>query len=176
MAFVLTACATTSDEVVPDGSTEPTVNGLDATAIVSEIVTQSTPPAPFPNIQFNVKVTLSNSSASAKTVTYRTGCSVRIQLRASDDTKLYDETSRDCSPGLATLTIRPQSRETLFSGIRFPTSVLGDSIVPGRYRIVAVLQREDSPLHIEAGSYSIPLCDGIGCRAVSAAGGTGKQD
>ncbi len=168
-------CATTADEEVPDGATEPTVNGLSATASVTEIVTNSSPPTTFPKIQFNVKVTLANGTASPISVTYRPGCSVRIQLRAADDSRLYDETTRDCAPGLATLSVPRQSEQILFSGIRFPNSVLGDSLTAGRYRVVAVVQRDDAPLFVEAGHYNIPLCDDIiGCRRVGAGSGAAK--
>jgi hypothetical protein len=173
-AIVVTACATTADEDVPDELTEPTANGVNATASVTEIITNSTPPTSFPKIQFNVKVTLANTTGSAKTITYRAGCSVRIQLRAADDSNLYDETARDCDPGLATITIPAQSQQLMYSGIRFPTSVLGDSLAPGRYRVVAVFQRDDGALHIEAGAYSIPLCDNLGCRSVGS--GAGKAE
>ena len=174
-ALVVAACASTTDEDLPEEVTAPSPNGIQATASVTEIVTRSVPPTTYPKIQFSVKVTLANTSGSAATLSYRTACAVRIQLRAADDSKVYDETSRDCEPGLTSLTIGAQSQQTLFSGIRFPVSVLGDSLAPGRYRVVAVVQQDAGPLHIEAGSYNIPLCDDImGCRPVVAARGAEK--
>jgi hypothetical protein len=174
-ALVVTACATTADEDAPEDLTEPTVNGISATASVNEIVTYSVPATTYPKIQFSVKVTLANTTGTTATVSYRTACSVRIQLRRADDSKVYDETTRACEPGVASLTIPAQSQQTLFSGIRFPATVLGDSLAPGRYRVVAVLQKDDAALLIDAGTYNIPNCDDVsGCRAGAAARGAGK--
>ena len=174
-ALVVAACASRADEDVPDDVTSPTGNGIHVTASVSEIVTNSNPPTPYPKIQFSVKVTLANTSGTAATLSYRPACAVRIQLRRADDSKVYDETTRQCEPGLASITIAAQSQETLNSGIRFPTSVLGDSLAPGRYRVVAVFEKDDAPLYIEAGMYNIPLCSAIdGCRTTVAARGAEK--
>jgi uncharacterized heparinase superfamily protein len=95
-------------------------------------------------------------------------------LLSAEGTELYDETGRSCSPAISTVSIEPGSSVSLFSGIRFPTNVLGDSIIPGRYRVVAVLQRDEGPQHVEAGTYNIPLCDNLGCRPVAAGGGASR--
>lgn len=168
-AALIAACATSADED-PEGFTEPTVTGLELSATVTEVVTNSVPPSPYPKIQFNVEVSVLNNTGSVKTMHYRPSCSIRLQVRTPADVTVYDETSRDCDTDLATLTVPPQSQRSFYSGIRFPTAVLGDSIVPGRYRIVAVLQTDEEPVFIEAGSYNIPLCDNLGCRAVAARG------
>ena len=173
-AVAAVGCATTSDEEPLDGLNEPSVSGFDAVGSVTEIVTNNAGRA-FPNIQFNVKVTLVNVGTAATEVTYRTSCPVRLELHSLDGSKVYDESMRDCEPGLSTVTLAPGAQKSLFSGVRFPTTVLGDSLNAGRYRIVAVLQRDENPLRVEAGNYNIPLCvTDLGCRPVAAARGAGK--
>jgi hypothetical protein len=172
-AMTAMACATTADEEPIDGINEPTVTGITLTGAVSEIVTSSAARA-YPNIQFNVTVTISNNTSTATEVTYRSACPVRLQLHSlsSPTEKVYDESARMCDAGLSTLSVGPGSSETVFSGVRFPRTVLGDSISPGRYRVTAIFQRENSPLQVDAGTYNIPLCTNeIGCRPVAAGGG-----
>lgn len=170
-AIAVVGCAMSADEEPIEGLNEPTVTGLNLVGTVTEIVTNANGRS-YPNIQFNVRITVENVTASATDVTYRTSCPVRMELYKQDGTKVYDESVRECAAGLSTISVAAGAREFLFSGVRFPTTVLGDSLSPGRYRVVAVLQKDDAPLRVEAGNYNIPLCtELLGCRAVAAARG-----
>jgi hypothetical protein len=140
-------------------------DGVRYDAAVTEIRTQS-PTSTFPKIQFNVRVTLTNTVGADETRTYPGGCAVRVRLYQADGRLAYDESSRDCTNDApASITIPTRESRQLFSGIRFPMNVLGDSLPVGQYRVVAMVATEgDSPVAVEAGSYRIPLCDAEGCR------------
>lgn len=162
-ALSVAACATTGDEGDDPGITTPEVTGFTTSGSIGEIITTAAGRT-YPNIQFNVRVTVRNTSESVSMFDYRTSCPVLVILYAADGRKVYDETGRECDTGATTLNVAAGGEQTLFSGIRFPYTVLGDSLSPGRYRVVALLQREAQGIHVEAGTYNIPLCDSQGCR------------
>ena len=145
-AMVAAGCGT--DVAAPQNE----YGGIRYTAEVAESSSQSGAK------QFIVIVTLKNTGGGAQTRTYPASCPVRIRLyQVSDGRLVYDETTRPCAANpLVTLTIDGFASKTLQSGVRFATTVLGDSLPRTTYTAYAVVLTEGSTLvEVRAGTMTL---------------------
>lgn len=129
-------------------------DGVTYTAEVQEIIASTTR-------RFTVVATLTNTKSVAVTRVYPAGCPVRIKLhRALDNELVYDETKIPCSVTTeTTVTIPPGETRTLQSGVRWPPTVLGDSLAATSYNVRAVVQTEGTRVvEVAAGTYKVPDC------------------
>lgn len=97
-----------------------------------------------------VIVSVRNTTSAVETRTYPSACPVQIRLyRLGDDALVYDETRRDC-PATPTSTLEVGGLQTkeLQSGLRNPTTILGDSIAAASYGVRAVVNTEGNKLII----------------------------
>jgi hypothetical protein len=104
----------------------------------------------------SVVVTLQNTGTASQTRTYPASCPVRILLfRQADDVLMYDERRRECgSTPVATITIDGLSSKQLQSGVRFPSSIAGDSLPFTTYNVRAAVMTEGTKtVLINAGTY-----------------------
>lgn len=111
-----------------------------------------------PILVFAVFVTMTNTGAGQQTRTYPAACPVRLRLyRQTDGALMYDETRRSCDPQPATtITLAGQETKELQSGIRYPSTIAGDSLPFTTYLVRAVLATEGSTLvTVPAGTYQL---------------------
>jgi hypothetical protein len=140
------------------GSGLPTeFDGVKYTAQVVQFDVGSQNP-PSPVIVFNVTVTLTNTGTAQQTRTYPAACPVRVRLyRQADGALMYDETRRNCDPQpTATINLGGQESKTVQSGIRYPSTIAGDSLPFTTYIVRAVVPTEGAKLVLlTAGTYEL---------------------
>lgn len=137
-------------------------DGVEYTAEVEEIVSETTR-------RFTVVAHLTNTKNESVTRTYPAGCPVRIKLhRALDNQLVYDETQLPCSVTTpTTITIAPGGTHKLQSGVRWPPTVLGDSLAATTYNVRAVVNTEGTRLvEVSAGIYKVPDCQQQGSQTI----------
>lgn len=124
-------------------------DGVKYTAVTNEIT------HPQGGLQFIIVATLENTTNASVTRTYPAACAVSIRLyREADDALLYDETRRECNTTpTVTVTIAAHQTVELSSGVRFPSTLAGDSLPFTTYNVWAVPRSEGTRVfEIRAGT------------------------
>lgn len=154
LALSLTACSDDSDVTGP-----AIVQGLEARATVGQLEEGGA--------FFTVQVTLRNTTGSAITRTLSLACPVGIQLRSINGGQLvYDEASRDCGPGLQTVTVRAGESLTITSGPRSILTISQTVQAGATFTVRALVRFEGAPAQVEAGRWRLPVCRTVGLGTV----------
>ena len=123
-------------EVIPGVSITASVAGGDAGFLIA-------------SVSFN------NRTREPVQVHYPAGCPVRLQFyRRGRSAPVFDEGGFPCDVAtIVPFEIPSLTTRDLVSGFRSPNTILGDSLTPGQYDVIAILRiTGEQPIEIEAGT------------------------
>lgn len=105
----------------------------------------------FP-VQLNTRVHVTNSSSSARTLTFPDGCVVLVRAyRAGSSKPVWDQgNSVGCTMALVGVNLAPGETRTLESRTG-AAEILGDSLPDGRYTLEAYLRPSTGTVTVDAG-------------------------